>query len=111
MEARLHVVDEERELYDRKSKGKNSWVSGDEYTIEPSSKELTIVAHTSEYIGSGDRGGTPKRIVRTLTLWLSPRDLKRFVNAAFDSGLLTAAVTIAKPKKAKRTKMKSKDSR
>jgi hypothetical protein len=108
MEARLHAVDAERENYDRKSNGKKSWVWGDDYTIEQSSKELTVTARTSEFFGSGERGGIPKNIVRELTLWLSPRDLKRLVNAAFSAGLLTAAVAIAKPTTPGRRKTKSK---
>lgn len=104
MEAQLHAVDDEREFHARPSKGKKSWVYSEDFEIQPSTGQVMITARTSEQIGSGDRGGIPKDIRRTLTLWLSSRDIKRIVNAAFSAGLLTAAVEIAKPKKAKKRK-------
>src|SRR5205814_7222782 len=105
MEARLHSIDHEREFWDfprRTSKGKKSWIATDDLEVKPSGGQLVVTAASSEYIGSGDRGGIPKNIRRTLTLWLSPRDLKQMVDAAFHAGLLSVSTEVPKEKKGKR---------
>ena len=99
MQATLHAIDDEREHYhDRPSKGRNSSVYSDDFEIHPSVGELIVTAKESEWTGGG-RGGKLKDIRRTLTLWLSSRDIKRIVDAALSAGLLITAVKIAKPKK------------
>jgi HSP20 family molecular chaperone IbpA len=105
MEARLHSIDYEREFWELPrwaSKGKKSWIATDEIEVKPSGGQLVVTAASSEYIGSGDRGGIPKNIRRTLTLWLSPRDLKRMVDAAFRAGLLSISTELPKQRKTKR---------
>jgi hypothetical protein len=102
MEAKLHSIDNEREFWKGASKGKKSWVSTNELEVDATSGQLIITASSSEFIGSGDRGGIPKNIRRTLTLWLSPRDLKRIVDTALRSGLLTIVTEIPKGRTAKK---------
>ena len=101
MEAKLHSIDREREFWERASKGKKSWIATDELDVKASAGQIVITAASSEYIGSGDRGGIPKNIRRTLTLWLSPRDLKHIVDVTLRSGILTLATELPK-KKARR---------
>ena len=105
MEARLHSIDHEREFWElprRASKGKKSWIATRKLEAKPSGGQLVVTATSSEYIGSGDRGGIPKNIQRTLTLWFSPRDLKQIVDVAFRAGLLSVSTELPKQKKAKR---------
>jgi hypothetical protein len=102
MEASLHSIDDEREFRERAPKGKKSWISTDKLEVKVASGQLIVTAGSSEYIGSGDRGGIPKNIRRTLTLWLSARDLKRIVDPALHSGLLTIVTELPKKKKTKK---------
>src|SRR5580765_7973485 len=97
MEARLHSIDREREFWSlprRESKGKKSWIATNELEVKLSGGQLVVKAASSDHIGSGDRGGIPKNI--RLTLWLSPRDLKQIVDAAFRSGLLSVSIELRK---------------
>ena len=95
MEAHIHAVDKEREFFhDRPSKGKRSWVADDAFTIQVHSGALYVAATSSEWIGSGERGGAVKDLSRTLSLWLTPHDLKRLLDAAISAGLLTTAVAV-----------------
>ena len=99
MEARLHAVDHERERWERASKGKKSWIATDQLDVKVSGGQMVVTAASSEHIGSGDRGGIPKNIGRTLKLWLSPRDVKQIVDAALRSRVLTVITEIPKQKK------------
>lgn len=109
MKASIHSRDD----YDnRASSGKTFRVSSATLRIRCAKGALTLTAKESEsYGGSSERSPNPvtmpRDVTRTFELELSPREVKRIIDAAVRNGLLgvnAEFVIVDKRPKSKRTK-------
>lgn len=62
--------------------GKSTSVEPDMYEITPRGDDLLIRAEVKKQYGTGDRGGTPKTVVRRLVMNLNKQDLQKIAEAA-----------------------------
>lgn len=96
MYAEIHAVTEEKE----DSSGKNSWVNTGNYVLavgelpaqhlgDPD-KYLEVTAESSQRIGTGERGGEDRTILRKLTLHLLEDDLNEIFRFALKNNLAGA---------------------
>lgn len=98
MYVRVHSVDDIRDG----SRGKTVRVNGYQCEMKASSDELTVTAVDEDLIGTGDRAGTPKLIKRNVAVSFTAQEVKRLVDEALSSGLLTATSSGFKSKKSAR---------
>src|SRR4051812_17767717 len=102
----IHSTDQtNRYIGRRPSKGKSTFALTDSFDVARSDDGgLRITADVRDQIGTARRGGLMRDIRRALTLELSPRDLKRLLLKAVSEGVLDVSFSLAKPKKATRTR-------
>ena len=91
MRAIIHSYDPNRPTKPNRKLGKAPQVTCSQYEVSAKPSRLIITGEDCDFIGTGERGGTPIEMRRALTLQLTPSDLKIICNAAIEAGLLTAS--------------------
>ena len=91
MRAIIHSYDPNHPTKPKRKLGKASQVTCSQYDVSAKPSRLIITGEDCDFIGTGERGGTPIEMRRALTLQLTLNDLKILCNAAIKAGLLTAS--------------------